>query len=320
VSLTEDHRQVVGATRALAELKRQFDILAVDADWSGYRTLVLTDGVRLDEERLRKVRGHLAAGGTVLSTGTGGMLAGEEAFPEEWGITCAGKEPCIPHFLRAAAGFCEAMPDEELTVRAPAVALGAGPETETLAEVVEPYFSRHWDGMHGHVYIPPDRPAGRPAITKRGPVVHFASAVFTDYAINANPLHRELVSAALAALSPDTLVRAEGLPSFARLTLTRQQDRTMVHVLAYVPERRAGGFGMFSDTDEYLLPKELKAGDLEIIEEPITLRDVTVVLEKEGATRVYLAPSREEVDFTAKEGRVTFTVPHITGYQMIVVE
>ena len=320
VSLTEDHRQVVGATRALAELKRQFDILAADADWSGYRTLVLTDGVRLDEEGLGKIRDHLAAGGAVLSTGTGGMLADEDAFPQEWGIACTGDERCIPHFLRAAAGFCEAMADEVLTVRARAVALSARPGTDTLADVIQPYFNQHWDGFHGHVYIPPDKPAGRPGITKCGPIVHFASAVFTDYAVNANPLHRELVGAALAALAPNGLVRAEGLPSFARLTLTRQQDRTIVHLLTYVPERRAGGFGMFADADQRLLPKELKAGDLEIIEEPITVRDVTITLAKEHVTRVYLAPSRTDLDFAADGGRVTFTVPEIAGYRMIVVE
>lgn len=323
VSLTEDHRQVIGATRALAELKRQFDILSADGDWSGYRTLVLADGVRLDEDRLQKIRVHLAAGGTVLSTGVGGMLAGEDAFPEEWGIDYAGKEPCKPHFLRAAPGFCATMPDEVLTVGVgtPTIAVKPVEGTETLADVIQPYFSRHWDGMHGHVYIPPDKPAGRPGITRRGSIVHFASAVFTDYAANANPLHRELVGAALAALAGDGLVRAEGLPSFARLTLTRQKDRTMVHVLCYVPELRTREFTHGAVPGQVVeLADVHQAESLEMIEEPITLRDVTITLARESVSHVYLAPSKTEIDFTADGPRVTFTVPEITGYQMIVVQ
>ena len=321
VSLSEDQRQVVGTTRALAELKQQFDILGLEDDWSDYATLVLLDGIRLNPDRLKKLRDHIAAGGRILSTGTAGMRAEADEWPEEWGLRFRGPEMCEPSFLVTAEGFCPDIPTCELTAGAPGVALEAVPGTQRLAEVVQPYFNRHWDGFHGHLYLPPDKPAGRPAITRKGAIIHFASAIFLDYAENANPLHRSLVGAALGLLLDNPLVRVSGLPSFARLTLTVQAERTMVHILSYVPERRTGGFTGAGTTPQIGQKEdEHRQKNLEIIEEPITLRNVQVSLRKQAVKHVYLAPSSAELPFTVNGPRVTFTVPEVVGYQMIVVE
>ncbi|MFH0964774.1 MAG: hypothetical protein V2A58_12290, partial [Planctomycetota bacterium] len=321
VSLTEDHRQVVGATRALAELKVQFDVLTPDDDFSGYRTLVILDGARFDPRAVRRIRKHLASGGAVLSTGTGGMLADSDRWLEEWGIRCVGPEPCDPPFLLRRPSFASELPREPLTLLPGGVAVRPARGTKTLADLVRPYFNRHWDGFHGHVYTPPDGPARRPAITMCGRVIHFAPSVFTDYALNANPLHRALVASALAALDDDPLVLAPDLPSFARLTLTTQGSRTMVHLLSYVPELRTRPFtqGAVPGTVAHALGKHADQ-TLEMIEEPVTVRDIRVSLKRGTARQVYLAPSREPLDFNCASGRVLFTVGEAVGYRMIVVE
>ena len=302
VNVSEDQGQIVGATRALGELKQQFDILGSEDDWSGYAMLILLDGVRVNADGLKKLKDHLAGGGKILSSGTGGMLAEADEWPEEWGLRFGGPETCDPSFVVTTEGFCPAMCDCELTMSGPGVALEALAGTERLAEVVQPYFNRHWDGFHGHVYLPPDKAAGRPAITRKGAIIHFASAVFLDYAANANPLHRKLVGPALDILLENPLLRVRGLPSFGRLNLTVKAERTMVHILCYVPELRT------------------KVGNLEIIEEPITAREVEVSLRKQAVKGVYLAPSRSELPFAAEGDRVRFTVPEVVGYQMVVVE
>lgn len=300
VKLDDRDRHIMGTTRALDEMKQQFDIIAPGDDWSAYELLILLDGVRLDTETLKKVRDHLGSGGAIISTGSGGMLAEANEWPEEWGLEYVGSEEISPIFLAAHEGLCRELSESPLALSGPAYMVRTRDGTQTLADIIHPYFSRRWDGFHGHTYLPPKQPSGSPAITKRGRIIHFAHCVFRDYADNANPLHRALVKAAISQLVESPLVDAPGLPSFARLTLTRQDGRTMVHILSYVPERRTR--------------------TRDIVEEPITLRDIGVSLRKERARCVYLAPSRTELAFAARNGRITFTVPEIVGYQMIVAE
>jgi len=76
----------------------------------------------------------------------------------------------------------------------------------------------------------------------------------------------------------------------------------MVHILCYVPERRGPV--------------------IEMIEEPIEVRQVTIALraDERQIQRVYLAPNGEPLDFTLAEGYVQTTIPAVKGYAMIVFE
>ena len=300
VSLLNEHLPITGATRALAEMHQQFDVLLPDSEWSGYRTLVLLGPLPLDEARLGRLRKHLSEGGTILSTGTAGMLAGGAMFPPEWGIEYTGVEPCDPAFALPTRDLDCDLPETPVTLGTSGVAVRAHAGTQVLADLVRPYFNRHWDGFHGHVYNPPDGPSGRPAITRHGSIIHFTTCIFSDYGANANPAHRGLVEAALRLLFDDPLVRVGGLPSFARISVTAQDARQMVHLLSYVPE--------------------LRGTDMQIIEEPVVLGEVHIALRREQAQRVYLAPSLRELPWTAAEGRIHFVVPDVLGYQMVVVE
>ena len=76
----------------------------------------------------------------------------------------------------------------------------------------------------------------------------------------------------------------------------------MVHILAYVPERRG------KQTD--------------MIEEPIELRDVSLSLRVDNRPpkRVYLAPTKQELHFEVADDYIKTTVPVVCGYAMIVFE
>ena len=103
-------------------------------------------------------------------------------------------------------------------------------------------------------------------------------------------------------LLPEPMVKTSGLPSFGRVTVTAQTGRRMVHLLAYVPERRGT--------------------TIDMIEEPIEVRDVSISLRADGLApqRVYLAPGREPLPFEVKQGYVTVTIPVMSGYAMVVFE
>jgi hypothetical protein len=113
--------------------------------------------------------------------------------------------------------------------------------------------------------------------------------------------YKRLLRNALEQLLPAPLLKTSGLPSFAQATVTRQENRTMVHILTYVPEAR---------------------GRMTVIEEPVTVNDATISLRTNDLSlqRAYLAPSREKLTMTRDGDYVTIRIPRIAGYQMIVFE
>jgi hypothetical protein len=150
--------------------------------------------------------------------------------------------------------------------------------------------------------MPPDAETGRPAVTLKGRIAHISHAVFRGYHEAAPVPLRQIVANLLKRLLPEPAARADALPSFARLTVTRQANRHMLHVLAYVPERRGP--------------------NIDMIEEPIELRDVCVSLRLDGATptRVVEAPSEQALPYDISNGYVTTTIPVVNGYTMVVVD
>jgi hypothetical protein len=287
----------------LCELKQQFDVVSPARSWEGYRLLVLPDAVLLDDGAADKVRGHLARGGAVLSTGWSGASPEKKGFVlSDWGLRLEGEDPFDPAYLLAGPGLSAGMPEMPIALydRGTAVVPLAG--TEVWAEIMAPYFSRHWDGEHGFVYLPPDQAAGRAAVTLHGRVAHVSHPIFTSYFNHGQVPLRQMAAHLLARLLPEPMVKAKGLPSFARVTVTRQPGRRMVHLLSYVPEHRGASIDM--------------------IEETIDLREVAVALRTEGAqpSRVYLAPSGQGLPFESANGYTHTTVPVVPGYAMIVFE
>ena len=71
--------------------------------------------------------------------------------------------------------------------------------------------------------------------------------------------------------------------------------------MSYVPERR---------------------GNVDMIEEPIELRDVPVALRSDDmqVSSVYLAPDRTPLDITVEESYVHNTVTEVHGYEVVVFE
>jgi hypothetical protein len=185
------------------------------------------------------------------------------------------------------------------------------PGTSVLAETVGPYFDRAWDHFCSHRQTPmdPARPQAFPAITMNaeGNVIYLAHPVFLGYRRQAPLWYKRLVLAALRLLLPDPLVATDA-PSSAQVTLLRQpaEDRTVLHLLHYIPERR----GLEFDT----------------IEDVIPLYNVAVRFRMPVAPRrVYLAPrdavpGGQALEYAYRDGYVHVTVPRVAGHQMVVAE
>jgi hypothetical protein len=103
-------------------------------------------------------------------------------------------------------------------------------------------------------------------------------------------------------LLPEPVLRHDGpVTLLASVNKQEVQNRFVVHLLHYIPER-------VSQT-------------IDVIEDIIPLYNVKVSVKiPAGVKKAELVPEAKELNFNIVEGRVEFTVPEITGHQMIAIE
>lgn len=296
---------IKGATRMLMDLKCQFDITDGMADLSKYRVLVLPDNVIIDLKLAAALRKHLKNKGILISSAMSGLNPDKTRFAlPEYGLQYAGPSLNNIEFFRAGKEISAGLPDMPITVYSPGIVMRAGKQVNVLAHVIKPYFNlKSWDGFHGNFYVPPEKDAGYPALTQCGRVMHFSFPVFSGYYEHAVVSYKTLLWNGLAKMFSKFLVKTEGLPSFAQVTVAAQgRKRRIVHLLTYLPE--------------------LRGPTMQIIEEPIAVRNVSLALRADNwrIRNVYLAPSREKLDFIEQDGYIKTVVPEVQGHQVVVFE
>lgn len=291
---------MMGAVRMLQEGRHQFDIVDAESDWSAYRVLILPDQVLLTDALAQKLNRYVAAGGSVLATHQSGLTPDKRAFATDaFGVSLIGDAPYSPDFIVSTGeGISAGLPNTELVVYQKANQVK--PTTGTvLAQTNVPFFNRTYEHFVSHRHTPSSGKPGYPAIVQNGKVIYFAHPMFSQYAQNAPRWCKQFVLNALDRLLPDPLVRTPGAPTTLLATLNRQpdQNRRVLHLLHYVPERRGR--------------------DFDVIEDVIPLSNVAVSV-RGSARRVTLAPSGTALKFSQRNGRVEFVVPELRGHQMVV--
>jgi hypothetical protein len=172
--------------------------------------------------------------------------------------------------------------------------------TQILADVVEPYFERTWEHFCSHNQTPPAELTPYLAACRNGQVAYISYPIFRLFALYGNQSHRLLVKNVLDLMIPEPLLLVDG-PTGLETTVTRQDERTIVHLLFYSPERRTP--------------------DLDLIEDIIPLYNLRLSLKSDRAPRkVYLAPEQTPLPYEFDHGYVRVTIPQINGHGMIVVE
>ena len=295
--------EIRGAVRMLEELKCQFNVLSEDQDWDGYKLLILPDELVLNEKAATKIRRHLDNGDAIISSGHSGLdKDGKKFVFQDWGLEYLGESPYDPAYLTVEKRIADGMPVMPATLYEKGTQVKASGNTQTLGWITAPYYNRGWDGEQVYYYLPPKDRTDMPAITLNGRIAHFTHPVFRTYFKRAPLSLRQAVSNILNILLPKPVLKADGLPSFGRATVTAQPNRKMVHLLAYVPERR----GEIIDT----------------IEEPADVRNVKISLRhnNEIPLKAYLAPDRSPLDFTVNGDYVETVLPFMSGYAVLVFE
>lgn len=292
-----------GAMRLLQEAHYQFDVVDFEMSWDPYRLLILPDKILLSKEHAAKVEKFVDRGGCVVASHESGLLPQKDAFAlSQFGVDYRGELEYSPDYLEAQGPLAHHVRPTQHVMYDRGLRVRAHLESEVLAIIWAPYFNRTWQHFTSHFHAPPHRPTEDPGVVRRGNCVYFAHPVFSSYGRHGAEGVRQMLLNVIALLLPDPLVRVDA-PSTAQVSVTRQreQGRSIVHILHYIPEARYS--------------------ELNLVVERIPIHDVTVelALEREPSN-VYLAPGGERLDWSYDAGRACVTVERVDGHAMVVFE
>lgn len=289
-----------GAVHMLQEGGHQFDVVDSQADLAGYALVILPDEIAVGEALAGKLDAYQKAGGSVIASYRSGLTPDGEAFAlDAFGVDLVGDAPYSPDFVQPKGLVGRGLPETGHVMYMKAMEVSARSGSDTLAVTLVPYFNRTWEHFCSHRHTPSAEKPEYPAVVKNGHVIYFAHPVFRQYGQNAPRWVKQLVLNAIDILLPDPVLRVDG-PSTILSTVNdqRAQGRRIVHLLHYVPERRGA--------------------DFDVIEDVIPVYDVGVSLRAEAEPKaVRCVPDGEDVAFTYRDGRVTFTVGKVEGHQMV---
>jgi hypothetical protein len=262
--------------------------------------VILPDEIPVGPELDARIEAFVAAGGKVLATGRSGLSPEGQGF----GLSCIpataqGPAAFSPDFLRPGDRLAAGLRPTDYVMYDRGVAIQADAEAEVLAETIAPYFNRTWEHFCSHRHSPSTGKAIGPAAVAGESAIYFAHPLFTTYANCAPVWCKLLLQNALEILLPDPILRIDG-PSSIVATVNAQpaENRQIIHLLGYIPERRGQAF--------------------DVIEDVLPVRDVRVSLRAESEPQsVRLVPEGSDLPFRWANGRVELICEELRGHAMI---
>ncbi len=291
---------MMGAVRMLQEGGWQFDIIDTQADFGKYKVLVLPDEIPVEGAFAKKLAAYVKKGGALLASYKSGLDAAGQKFAKGlFGVERVGEAPYSPDFLLPAGTIGEGLPETEHVMYLRGLEVKAGDDATVLTNIVNPYFNRTWEHFCSHRHTPSAGKTGSPGIVQKGSVIYFAHPIFTQYGKNAPRWVKTLFANALKMLLPEPVLEIEA-PTTTLTALNAQpgEDRWVLHILHYIPERRGQ--------------------DFDIIEDVIPIYGVKVrVRVPDEVTEVSYVPRGETIAFKQDGDVVEFTALKVEGHQMI---
>ncbi len=295
-----------GVVRALQQLAHQFDFVHIDSNLDDYELIIVPDGYQVDDTLAGKLQKYVAAGGAVLFSGPAGFDSEGKPWLKEQGIENLGASPYTVTYLRLDKADLGELPASDHVMYEPGLRLALKNKNALgVGKVVEPYFERAWNHFCSHAQTPTDKASRYPIAVQCGRVITSAYPLFKAYATHGTLSSRQVIAACLNRLLPEQLTLWQG-PKHAEITVTTQQvgrnhQRTIVHVLSFVPARRTP--------------------TLDIVEEPTPLVNAKLSLMLPRAPeQVTLQPVGEALPFEYVNGRAVVSLTSTRGHDMMVFE
>jgi len=289
----------IGAVRMLLEGNYLFNVIDTEEDFNAYKVMILPDCILLEGELKQKLKSFVTQGGRILATGRSGLDAENKEFELDFGARYLGVNPYCPDYFRP--GFStKHWRDTAFVMYSQGYLIEMEAGTE-LGWRENPYFNRTAFSFCSHQHAPNRKGSVGPGMVSGKDGIYISWEVFRDYATTGGLILKQMVHYALDELLGDHKMLRTSLPAQGVVTMTKQEERYVVHMLYAVPVKRG-----------------IKT---EIIEDIQPLYDVEAQVRfDERVKKVYLAPQMEELEFTYEKEAVSVIIPKICNHQMIVFE
>lgn len=289
---------IEGVYRILSETHHLFDFIDFTTPLERYDLLILPDVVRLPPAVAARIRAYLADGGAVLATAWSGLEEGADRFAlPELAVSWVSEAVYAPRYVRIGEREFPGLPPMDHVLYEGGVTVRAEIGGTVAAFVTNPYFNRTFEHFSSHRQTPPAEVTTEPCVVDTPRTTYVAHPLFKDYAVSGYKAYKLLATRCIDRLLPARRVTAV-LPTTAEVTLRRQGNDLVLHILNYVIQR--------------------KSRMLDTIEEKPTLFDREVSIRCGRAPRsVELVPEGSPLPFRHDDGVTHFVVPRVDGHRMV---
>ena len=287
-----------GVCRIMLEGKYLFDVIDFESDLSKYKVIILPDVIRADIDFAKRLREFCDCGGKVLATGKSVLHENSNEFCLNLGAEWIKENPYKPDYFRPLEKIKD-MGDTGY------IMYGNGEKIRCIGNELgireHPYLNRTRVHFCSHQHTPNSCEYGGAGMTEGKDGIYIAWNIFADYAQSGELHLKQMVIFALDRLLDSAKTLKTNLPAQGLVTLMKQSDRLICHLLYASPVKRGNG--------------------IEVIEDIVPIYNVELAIKtNRKINKVYLAPQKEDIDFTYDNGYISVKLAKIECHQMVVFE
>ena len=287
-----------GVCRIMLEGKYLFDVIDFESDLSKYKVIILPDVIRADIDFAKRLREFCDCGGKVLATGKSALYENNNEFCLNLGAEWIKENPYKPDYFRPLEKIKD-MGDTGY------IMYGNGEKIRCIGNELgireNPYFNRTRAHFCSHQHTPNSCEYGGAGMTEGKDGIYIAWNIFADYAQSGELHLKQMAIFALDRLLDTAKTLKTNLPAQGIVTLMKQSDRLICHLLYASPVKRGNG--------------------IEVIEDIVPIYNVELAIKTDRKiNKVYLAPQKEDIDFTYDDGYISVKLDKIECHQMVVFE
>ena len=287
-----------GVCRIMLEGKYLFDVIDFESDLSKYKVIILPDVIRADIDFAKRLREFCDCGGKVLATGKSVLHENSNEFCLNLGAEWIKENPYKPDYFRPLEKIKD-MGDTGY------IMYGNGEKIRCIGNELgireNPYFNRTRAHFCSHQHTPNSCEYGGTGMTEGKDGIYIAWNIFADYAQSGELHLKQMAIFALDRLLDTAKTLKTNLPAQGIVTLMKQNDRLICHLLYASPVKRGNG--------------------IEVIEDIVPIYNVELAIKTDKKiNKVYLAPQKEDIDFTYENGYISVKLDKIECHQMVVFE
>lgn len=289
----------VGAVRILLEGKYLFNVIDTEEDFSKYKVLILPDAIEANMQLREKLREYAEGGGKILASGISGMNHENNEFFLDFGAKPIGEQTFCPVYFRP--NFAVGGMSNTAFVAYTRSCRVKGEKVHGIFE--EPYFNRDVAHFCSHMHTPNSERYGGDAICEGNNGIYIAWNIFEDYAENGSFFLKHTVCYVLDALLRGKKTLETDLPAQGIATLQQQAaaNRLVAHLLYAAPVKR----GI----------------NTEVIEDIVPIYSIDVKMRtEENIKSIRLVPQNEQLPFSENGDEISFVVPELRCWQIVVAE